>query len=282
MRMTKFLMSSAAMTLACGTVAQGAVGSHTLLQTDYSNSGGTSSWATGVYNDSGGGGSAYENRDDSSAADVRDLGPDGITAPDTTTTRKRIAVMKWDLASIVGPGETISSITLSTSNKGTNTGAALDFYVANEGTATDIQGATLEEPDIYAGTWAGYNYAGPVPAGGAIPDSPADPNGFIGMYDSTIPLDFPQFSLIGSPAGTNVATAGVIYTQVITDGALLAAANADLNGSLIVAVLPTSDRGVSLARGNDASAMRLDVTVVPEPASLGLLGLGGLAMLRRR
>jgi PEP-CTERM motif len=289
MKIMKFGMLGVCVALIGASDAMAAVGSFTLRQTDYSTlGGGTNSWLTGVYNSTGGGQSAFENRDDSSAASVRNLGPDGVTAADFAaggaTTRKTIAVSKWDLSSIVGPGETISSITLSFSNKGGNTGALFDVLAANEGSATDIEGATLEEPDIYAGTWAGYSYAGPTPPGGAIPDSPVDPNGFVDFYDSTIPLNAGQFTLLAQVPGTNVATAGVIYTQVITDGALLAAANADLNGSLMIAIINNVNNGkvIDIARGNVNSAARLDVTVVPEPASLALLGLGGLTVFSRR
>ncbi len=245
-------------TLVGANMTSAAIGTHTLLQTDESLGNGAS-WAVGVYNDNNT--PADANKASSSGADIRDLGTDGIT--DTSeTTRKRIVVMKWDLGSIVGPGETISAITLSGTNIGQTTGALVVFYAAIDGGTADIQGLTLLETEITAMNWAGYNDAGPTTPG---------------SFDSTIPLDLAQFTLVGSSPGN-----GGVYGMTFSDGDLLTAANADTNGTLIIAGVPTAEnKAISLARGNPNSAIKLEVTVVPEPASLALLGLGGLSLLVR-
>ncbi len=245
-------------TMVSASATTAAIGTHTLLQTDESMGNGAS-WAVGVYNDNNT--PADANKASSSGADIRDLGTDGIT--DTSeTTRKRIVVMKWDLGGIVSPGETISAITLSGTNIGQTTGALIDFYAAIDGSTADIQGLTLLETKVTAMNWAGYNYTGPTTPGG---------------FDSTIPLDLAQFTLVGSSPGN-----GGVYGITISDGDLLNAANADTNGTLIIAGLPTAEnKAISLTRGNPNSAIKLDVTVVPEPASLATLGLSGLALLGR-
>ena len=257
MRSLKFAILGTCVVLVGTANASAAVGTHTLLQTDLDNAVG-GSWGVGVYNDSGD--PAESQKDSSGGADIRDLGPDGAdgTEDPVETTRKRIVVMGWDLGGIVGPGESISAITLSATNTGTATAGLIDFYAANDGSAADL--SALNEQDIRANNWPGYIYTGPIPG-----------------YNSTIPLDFPSFTLVGSSG----APSG-LYGVTISDGALLTAANADTNGMLIIAGLPTTDRGVSFTRGNVNSTMKLEVTVVPEPAALALLGLGGLVMLGRR
>lgn len=259
MKGMKFGILGVCVALSGASDALSAVGTFTLHQTDESLGNGAS-WAVGLVNDSQL--AADANRASSGGADIRDLGPDGSTDP-AVTTRKRIAVMKWDLGSIVGPGETISSITLQATNTGQATGNLIEFFAAIDGGAADLQGETLLETQVTALNWAGYNFGGsPPPAGG---------------FDSTIPLDLPQFA----PVGSSAAPSG-LFGVTISDGDLLAAANADTNGVLMIAALPTSDRGITLTRGNVNSDIRLVVTVVPEPASLALVGLGGLAVLRRR
>lgn len=257
MKYMKLGIMSACAALICTAGATASVGTFTLHQTDQSLAVGDS-WAVGVYNDNQV--AADVNKASSGGADVRMLGTDGITDA-SEATRKRIVVMSWDLGSIVGPGEYITSITLSGTNIGQATGAAVDFYAALDGGAADTQG--LLETSITAMNWAGYNYAGPTTAGG---------------FDSTIPLDTAQFSLVGSAPGS-----GGLYGVSISDGDLLTAANADTNGVLMIAGLPTAEnKSITFARGNVNSDLKLEVTVAPEPASLALLSLGGLAMLRRK
>ena len=263
MKAIKLGILSACVALIGTANASAAVGTHTLHQTDQSLGLGDS-WAVGVYNDNQI--AADVNRAGSGGADIRDLGPDGITDA-SETTRKRIVVMSWDLGSIVGPGESIASIKLRGLNiSNDRTGVtAVEFFAINDGSAADTQG--LLETEITAMNWAGYNYTGPTTPGG---------------FDSTIPLDLSQMASIGTSDAPSGA-AGLNYEYVV-DGGLLAAANADTNGVLMLAAAPPAPGApnMTFARGNANSDINLVVEVVPEPASLALLGLGGLAALGRR
>ena len=102
------------------------------------------------------------------------------------------------------------------------------------------------------------------------------------------------FSVESNPAVLNNSfnPAGVVDTETELRGSF-AIANFDNDGNpafilgagdtQILAVLATSDGVVPTFDGGEARIQGFDpVEIIPEPGSLALLGLGGLAMLRRR
>jgi hypothetical protein len=156
-------------------------------------------------------------------------------------------------------------------NFGANTSAATFLLNANPDTVTQFQGTfnyrvwgvNDGDPQDEVFTEAGYN--------------PGDANT---VYDGSANLiDTTQLTNLGD---VNSISAGDNFN--FSSAALTSFIQADTNGTvaLLVERLSLGGNSTFYSRENQTAPPRLDITVVPEPTSLALLGLGSLLVARRR
>lgn len=156
-------------------------------------------------------------------------------------------------------------------NFGGDVDTATFLFNANPDTVTQFQG-TFDfrvwgvndgDPQDELFTEAGYN---PNAAGAVY-------NGSANLIDDTQLTNLGDATSISAGDNFNFSSAN-----------LLAFLQADTNGTVTLLIERLDEGGNSTfySRENVNSPPRLDFTVVPEPTSLALLGIGGLLIARRR
>ncbi len=156
---------------------------------------------------------------------------------------------------------------------------------SNALSALNITGGTLAATSINYGTGTLVNAGGSVaPNDNGVVGNLNITNGSFNMTSGNLALDFASlasFDMMTVSGSSSLAglvnvnyLAGYLPTLGDTFNVLTASGGLTL-GSLTAP-------GYSTAVVNDNKTLQLTFTGVPEPTSLGLLGLSGLAMLRRR
>jgi hypothetical protein len=173
---------------------------------------------------------------------------------------------------------------------GTQVTTSVDFTITGDSTDVTTFGVTMFGTGTDAGTDTYYEFAIVEPGGfvtpefslnevGADPDTDLDPDNIL----STLFDDFEDATFTLTVTATLLPT-GALFDFSITDGVTL-------EMSQVTDTATTTSLGTVFGivadtfSGSTNSAVTVDnfsVVVVPEPASLALIAVGGLAAMRRR
>ena len=188
-----------------------------------------------------------------------------------SATRNHLAVLAFDLSAIPD-GETVLSVTLDATFDPDGSGNSVDL---NDGTGDMLVQEMLENPDRVNGwNWPSQSF-GPDQTGNT-----GDDVAWVGGSGGTLG------AVLSSVADTTFdpegIAAGTPFNWASSAG-FISAIQGNLGDDeiLLQVVVPGSMGGSrSFVRSNNDFA--LTVTYTPEPASLALIGLGGLMIMRRR
>ena len=180
---------------------------------------------------------------------------------------------------------------------GFQTFGVADFTVAAEPGATGLASASLDLTQSNAAFTADGNYAVYLARNSAagVIDATMNPAGAPAYQvgnDGLAAID-PVFNVFPTPLGTDLFTQvanGTIETTTFDTSTPAAAylLNTIQTGGtvrLVVVAVDTTTAATFAGQANNAGpapTLSYTTTAVPEPASVALLGLGGVALLRRR
>ena len=163
--------------------------------------------------------------------------------------------MRFGLSSLTEDvGSATLTLTLSYEDMGDSESATIDIYGLNDGTTGET---TWSETTL---TWN---------------NAPGNDTSGNGLNNATY---------LGSITVSGSDALGTTYTTSGTGTNLVSFLNADANDEVTLILTAGSvDSVASFGTGeNGYSAPQLDITLIPEPATLCLLGLGGIGILIRR
>jgi len=185
----------------------------------------------------------------------------------------RVAYYRFDLSSL-GSGATIQSAALTLTKVAAPWGRSDSMVTSRVGIVglDNITGNTPQNWDEFALT------------AGNVGDE------FVGGSGGAEPIDLTRATNLDAEAGADVSehvADGVVFTLTGNDLVDFLQARVDEGGlvTLIATLTQADQRGFWLGskeHPDEASRPVLEVTYVPEPATLALLGLGSLATIRRK